>query len=100
MINKKSCFKMTLLTLTLVLLLATLLSGCSGLQSLLQNPNYLYENGAVLVDGADKPIELKNNPKAIPNIAKASGAKPKDMREYNSVLIVLAAALLPVLSAS
>ena len=65
MISKKSYLQISLLAITLVLLLATLLSGCSSLQSLLQNPKYLYENGAVLVDGADKPIELKNNPKAV-----------------------------------
>ena len=65
MVNNKTYFKISLLAITLVLLLATLLSGCSSLQSLLQNPKYLYENGAVLVDGADKPIELKNNPKAV-----------------------------------
>ncbi len=41
------------------------LTGCQGLQTLLQNPKYLYEDGAILVDGADMPIELKNNPRAV-----------------------------------
>ncbi len=40
------------------------LSGCAGLAPLLQNPNYIYEDGAVLVDGSDAPVELKNNPEA------------------------------------
>lgn len=48
-----------------LLLLVLVLSGCTGFQKMLQNPRYIYENGAVLVDGADSPIELKNNPQAI-----------------------------------
>jgi hypothetical protein len=31
----------------------------------MQNPNYIYENGAVLVGGNDRPIELKNNSAAV-----------------------------------
>lgn len=48
-------------------LLATLIltAGCSAIQTFLQNPRYIYEDGAVLVDGADLPIELQNNDQAI-----------------------------------
>jgi hypothetical protein len=45
-------------------LLLCLLAGCDTLQTLLQNPEYIYEDGAVLVDGADQPIHLINNPEA------------------------------------
>jgi hypothetical protein len=53
------------LGLTLLLLLALFVTGCAGLQTLFQNPKYVYEEGAILVDGADLPIELKNNPEAV-----------------------------------
>jgi hypothetical protein len=48
-----------------LLILALALTGCEGLQTLFQNPKYIYEEGAILVDGADLPIELKNDPQAI-----------------------------------
>lgn len=54
-----------LLLLTLGCLILFSITGCETLQSLLQNPDYTYENGAVLVDGADQPIRLKNNPLAV-----------------------------------
>jgi hypothetical protein len=41
------------------------LSGCSSIQSFFQNPKYMYDNGAVLVDGSDNPIELQNDPAAV-----------------------------------
>jgi hypothetical protein len=56
--------QIALRALVATLALALVLSGCSALKSALQNPNYVYENGAVLVGGNDKPIELKNNPQA------------------------------------
>jgi len=41
-----------------------LLASCAALQAVFQNPNYLYEDGAILVGGDDRPIELKNNKQA------------------------------------
>jgi hypothetical protein len=41
------------------------LSGCDSLDGLFQNPKYLYDNEAVLVDGGDNPIQLVNNPNAV-----------------------------------
>jgi hypothetical protein len=62
-------FRVTKLLLAIgigTLLIFTLaLTGCEGLQALFQNPKYIYEDGAILVDGADLPIELKNNPEAV-----------------------------------
>ena len=40
-------------------------SGCEMLLKELQNHDYIYENGALLVDGRDEPIRLKNNPEAV-----------------------------------
>jgi hypothetical protein len=50
---------------SLLLILTLVVPGCTGLQSLFQNPKYIYEQGAILVDGADLPIELQNNPEAV-----------------------------------
>jgi hypothetical protein len=57
--------KLKLITGFSLLLLMLIVSGCSGIQSLFQNPKYIYEDGAVLVDGSDLPIVLKNNPQAV-----------------------------------
>jgi hypothetical protein len=51
--------------ISLVSLFTLILSGCGTFRTLFQNPDYVYENGAVLVDGADLPIKLKNNPQAV-----------------------------------
>jgi hypothetical protein len=40
-------------------------AGCDDLQRILRNPDYVYEDNAVLVDGADEPIRLINNPSAV-----------------------------------
>jgi hypothetical protein len=53
-----------LILLVSVCLLLVAVTGCETLQKMLQNPDYIYENGAVLVDGADQPIHLINNPAA------------------------------------
>jgi hypothetical protein len=42
-----------------------LTSSCETLESWLRNPNYIYEDGAVLVDGNNKPIELKSRKEAV-----------------------------------
>ncbi len=42
-----------------------LATSCDSIQALLQNPKYIYDNGAVLVDGNDRPIELANNSSAV-----------------------------------
>jgi hypothetical protein len=39
--------------------------SCVALQSIFQNPRYLYEDGAILVGGDGRPIELKNNAEAM-----------------------------------
>jgi hypothetical protein len=54
------------LFLCLLFLLIALVSvtGCESLQKMLQNPDYIYENGALLVDGSDQPIHLINNSEA------------------------------------
>ncbi len=54
---------LTLLVLACLVLVTV--TGCSALQKMLQNPNYIYENGAVLVDGGDQPVRLANNPAAV-----------------------------------
>ncbi len=54
-----------IILITLVCLALLSVTGCDTLQKLLQNPDYIYENGAVLVDGADQPIHLINNPAAV-----------------------------------
>jgi hypothetical protein len=54
-----------LAVLSLVIIMAILLTGCTSIQALFQNQNYIYENGAVLVDGNDEPIELKNQPNTV-----------------------------------
>ena len=59
---KKS--KIFLIIVSLVCLLRFSITGCGTLQKLLQNPDYIYENGAILVDGGDEPIRLINNPAA------------------------------------
>jgi hypothetical protein len=55
----------TLILLLMVCLALISVTGCETLQKLLQNPDYIYENGAILVDGADQPIHLINNPAAV-----------------------------------
>ncbi len=61
-LNKsRSCFAVAGLALLLLIMAA----GCVPLQSLLQDPRYLYEDGALLVDGNNQPIELINNPDAV-----------------------------------
>ncbi len=52
-----------LVCLTVFLLPA--LSGCAALGGLFQNPDYIYEEGAVLVGGDDQPVRLVNNPEAV-----------------------------------
>ncbi|HSW57819.1 MAG TPA: hypothetical protein VLH15_05420 [Dehalococcoidales bacterium] len=47
-----------------LLAISILLSGCTGFPKIFQNPRYLYEDGGVLVNGADLPIVLKNNSQA------------------------------------
>jgi len=59
--GKTRLFSSFVFTLAAVLLLCS----CASLKQALQNPNYIYENGAVLVGGNDRPIELKNNSAAI-----------------------------------
>jgi hypothetical protein len=49
----------------LVALLIIPLAGCSIVQGIFQNPRYIYENGAVLVGGDEKPIELVNSPNTV-----------------------------------
>jgi len=49
----------------LVIVISALLSSCAGLKLALQNPDYIYEDGAVLVRGNESPIELKNNSAAV-----------------------------------
>jgi hypothetical protein len=51
--------------LAVAILLASLLTSCAGLKLALQNPNYIYEDGAVLVRGNESPVELKNNSAAV-----------------------------------
>jgi hypothetical protein len=41
------------------------LTGCTTIQSLFQNPNYLYDDGMLLVDGTDNPIVLENKDAAV-----------------------------------
>jgi hypothetical protein len=53
-----------LILLASVCLVLVAVTGCESLQQIMQNPDYIYENGAVLVDGADRPIRLINNPLA------------------------------------
>jgi hypothetical protein len=48
-----------------ILLLTFSFSGCVGLQKVLQNPRYTYEDGALLVGGDDEPILLNNNSDAV-----------------------------------
>lgn len=55
-------------TLWLVCLAAFLLPalpGCAALEGLFQNPDYIYEEGAVLVGGDDQPVRLVNNPESV-----------------------------------
>jgi hypothetical protein len=56
--------KKYLVLLVLVCLVLVAVTGCETMQKIMQNPDYIYENGAVLVDGADQPIRLINNPAA------------------------------------
>jgi hypothetical protein len=58
-------FKGISITLGLVLIFSLSLPACSSVLAVFQNPNYVYENGAVLVGGNGKPIELKSNPQAV-----------------------------------
>jgi len=51
--------------ITVVCLALLLVTGCESLAKLLQNPDYVYENGAILVDGGDQPIHLINNLEAV-----------------------------------
>ncbi len=53
-----------LLLISLAVLMA-LSTSCATLESWLRNPNYIYEEGAVLVDGDNKPIELKSKQEAV-----------------------------------
>jgi hypothetical protein len=55
----------TSLFFALFLSILVVLAGCSAIQSFFQNPKYIYDAGAVLVDGSDNPIELQNNPAAV-----------------------------------
>jgi hypothetical protein len=48
----------------IVCFMMMLFTSCAALQAVFQNPNYLYEDGAILVGGDDRPIRLKNNPQA------------------------------------
>jgi hypothetical protein len=43
-----------------IVLLVLNLNSCALVQGLFENPRYIYENGAVLVGGDDRPIELIN----------------------------------------
>jgi hypothetical protein len=52
-----------ILLLAFILLIA--LPGCDSFQFIFRNPRYTYENGAILVRGDDRPIELKNNEQAV-----------------------------------
>jgi hypothetical protein len=54
-----------LILAALMILLAVILTGCGILLSLPRNPHYIYENGALLVDGNDQPIEIINNSEAL-----------------------------------
>jgi hypothetical protein len=54
---------LTLIVLVCLVLLSV--TGCAALRKMLQNPNYIYENGAVLVDGGDQPVRLINNPASV-----------------------------------
>jgi hypothetical protein len=56
--------KIFLAIVSLAGLLLVSITGCGTLQKLMQNPDYIYENGAVLVDGGGDPIRLTNNPAA------------------------------------
>ena len=49
----------------LIIFSAISFSGCAFPQGLFQNPRYIYENGAVLVGGDEKPIELVNFPNSV-----------------------------------
>jgi hypothetical protein len=51
--------------IALLLVLILLMTGCQDIRTLFQNPNYLYEDGAVLVNGADQPVVLANNAQAV-----------------------------------
>jgi hypothetical protein len=62
---KQETGKIRLLALIGLLLLTLALTGCAQIQTMFQNPKYTYEDGAILVDGADLPIQLKNNPAAV-----------------------------------
>jgi hypothetical protein len=61
----KNSFKLVLVLLGIIALLIIPLNGCSLIQGLFKNPNYIYEDNAVLVGGDDRPIELHNNPNAV-----------------------------------
>jgi hypothetical protein len=60
------CLKILRLSLVLftgmIVLLVFNLNSCALMQGLFKNPRYIYENGAVLVGGDDRPIELINAP--------------------------------------
>ncbi|MBP1708095.1 MAG: hypothetical protein H6Q39_1819, partial [Chloroflexi bacterium] len=47
-----------------LILLAFVLTGCGMLSPFSRNPHFIYEDGALLVDGSDQPIEVINNPGA------------------------------------
>jgi hypothetical protein len=51
-----------IIIIEMIVLLMLSLNGCALIQKFLENPRYIYENGAVLVGGDDKPIELINYP--------------------------------------
>jgi hypothetical protein len=50
--------------MVVIVLLVLNLNGCALIQVLFKNPHHIYENGAVLVGGDDRPIELINAPNA------------------------------------
>lgn len=55
-------FYTLIITLTTFLMLS--LAGCTDLSGILRNPDYIYEDGAVLVNGAGNPVRLINNSEA------------------------------------
>jgi hypothetical protein len=60
---EKTVIFLIFLVLTAVIILP--LAGCGNLAGIFQNPNYTYEDGAVLVRGNDQPIQLVNNQQAV-----------------------------------
>jgi len=54
-----------LVVLILAILLVIPFLRCDLAQEIFRNPNYIYEDGAVLVGGDDRPVEIINNEASI-----------------------------------